>query len=308
MTKIYSKRSVQTSWDAGTLGVIGSFERQDMFCAQDTRTRNENSSRLFRCFPLWAAAFMAIAPECSLNAGLLVHYALDGNANDVVGDRDGTLFGAPTFSGNVPGPLTGFSTSSILLDGVVDRLGFDVPQGDTLSGTFSVAAWVNVQEFRNSSTHVVFGTRGPSDGSFDLQMGPFKRIRVDLGSGASIETIYDTPAVSYNLDEWHHVAVAVSPGSFDVYFDGGFVGLGSGPNNPLLWDQNHDIAVGSAEAQSGSVGYSFKGYIDDVRIYDHRLSSGEVADLYSGVPEPGSLAVLACLGLGGVAAFRRIKR
>ncbi|MBT3202567.1 MAG: PEP-CTERM sorting domain-containing protein, partial [Phycisphaerales bacterium] len=50
----------------------------------------------------------------------------------------------------------------------------------------------------------------------------------------------------------------------------------------------------------------FKGYIDEVRIYDRRLTDNDVAALYAAtIPEPCTLAILAAGGL--VAVIRKRK-
>ncbi len=75
-------------------------------------------------------------------AGEVSYWPFDQNAMDPVGGRHGILQGNAAFSTDIPPALAGFSTHSLMLDGNIDKMFYDVPAGDSLTGVFTVALWL----------------------------------------------------------------------------------------------------------------------------------------------------------------------
>jgi hypothetical protein len=91
---------------------------------------------------------------------------------------------------------------------------------------------------------------------------------------------------------WHHLVAVASEGAapglkVGMYLDGAFLGNVSSRG---FQDIGNDYQIGSFWTEWGWE-YS-KGIIDDIRIYDHVLTAGEVQGLYTAtaVPEPATLA------------------
>lgn len=265
-----------------------------------------NPVRLLRTSAIAATALLTFWPNA--RAALISYYPFDGNPNDAAGTRNGTLLGDATYSSNVP---PGFSGQSLSLDGTFDKMVYDVTGGDAVGGSFTVAMWVNPAELRPQGSQNFFGTRGPVDGSIDIKFRTDNsvnyKIRLDLGNGNAFSVIHDTPTFTFTLGRWYHVAVAVSPSSWNIYLDGSLLDSGVGPAAPVLWDANHDLAIGSINATTGPqgppLGEDFHGLIDDVRIYSTALTATEVKAL---VPEPQAICLLA-LGFlaSGIAQRKR---
>jgi len=228
--------------------------------------------------------------ERTLLSGLISYYPLEGNALDPVGGRNGTLIGGASFSNNVPSVISSFSTQSVSLDGNTGKVIYDVPNGDSVSGSYTVAMWVNDAERRPLGTQTFFGTRSPVDGSLDFKFIAGDSIRVDIGNGTGFPVIYDTPQINYNLNTWYHVALTVTPTEATIYFDGNPIGSTGTGFTPVLWDANHDIAIGGVSAgpgaNGGQFGEDFNGLIDDVRIYNYALSPTDIKNLSQGLGAP----------------------
>jgi hypothetical protein len=243
-------------------------------------------------------AAIHISPSTCRSA-IYLHYAFDGNAVDSVGGRNGTLIGDATFSSNVA-PGIG-STQSLALDGTLDKVIYDTAAADILSGSFTVALWANVASRRPAGTLTFVGTRGPGNQfGTDFKYRIDRFVRLDIGNGISgFLTISDTP-VSYNLNEWHHLAVTVTPTGYTLYFDGNPINSVGFAGTPLLLDAGHDLAVGAIDASlvpnGPPTGEDFHGLIDDFRIYDTALSASEVAALFAPVPEVSALLTWMLLG------------
>jgi len=99
------------------------------------------------------------------------------------------------------------------------------------------------------------------------------------------------------LNGWHHIAVTYDSGSPAndpiVYVDGAAVGVTEDftPAGVADGDGTNILYLGNMKIITDVLGYSFKGFIKDTRIYNRILSADEVADLaasendYSTVPE-----------------------
>ncbi len=261
---------------------------------------------------IWVVLAVMTLVGSNSHGALVSQWKFDGNANDSIGGRNGTLLGDAQFSANVP---DGFSGGSLALDGTLDKMIFDVTGVDQISGAFTVAAWVNLAESRPNGTLTWFGTRFPDDKGFDFKarLADNTAIRVDLGDGSSFPVISDT-SVNLGTNVWHHVAVAVQADQYDLFVDGILANhVAFGAFTPLLWDANHDIAIGAIGASGvpngPPFGEDFNGLIDDVRVYSTALSQQEVQDSMapepSGVPEPATVLFWSFgVLVGAVVAWR----
>ena len=105
--------------------------------------------------------------------------------------------------------------------------------------------------------------------------------------------VYDDTSV--NDGQWHHVAITVdgddSTNNYDLYVDGEWAGRDT---VRAIYDRWDSVTIGAASDP-------FTGSIDDVRIYNHPLSTEEIGQLYT-IPEPCSLLLL---GLGGLLIRKR---
>ena len=106
---------------------------------------------------------------------------------------------------------------------------------------------------------------------------------------------------------WTHIAATrSSSGEVTVYTNGNIVGHWD--NTPAPATVTQALTIGARwYSPSGSGPYElvsfFPGGIDDVRIYNRALSSGEIGSL-AVVPVPGAI-LLAALGTGLVGYLRR---
>jgi hypothetical protein len=252
------------------------------------------------CLSAAISASIAYSAEVS-------RWQFDGNAIDSVGNRNGTLLGDAKYSNNVP---PGKSGMSLQLDGTLDKMIYDVPSGDSLTGNFTVAAWVYLAADRPNGTLTWFGTRSPDQFGFDFKarLANNNAIRLDLGDGSSGFVISDT-SVGLGTNVWHHVAVAVQPNQYDLYVDGALANHAAFATFvPVLWDANHDIAIGAVSAlatpNGPPDGEDFNGLIDDVRVFNTALTAPEIRAL---IPEPQTLVLAVCglFAMGCHVATRR---
>jgi hypothetical protein len=125
---------------------------------------------------------------------------------------------------------------------------------------------------------------------------------------------FATPDVDYT--EWTHVVTTFTPGErFQVFVNGQFIGeavdddisgVAAGYQlDDSLYTGPADMWIG--QQFNGNDDWTFRGFIDEVAIYNYALSPAQIAAHYSAaVPEPGTATIaMVAVGAIGVLARRR---
>jgi len=198
------------------------------------------------------------------SAELVAHWTFDEGSGttavDATGNgHDGTLFGNPQWT-------DGYFGGCLKFDGSRDKV--DVPYSAELNpeNEFTVTLWASVDkavtDHQSPLTSRDSGAKGYIIYCNDENNWEFR-----VGQGRT-----GWPAVAFK--EWTHVAATYSNGEMKLYINGELVGEGSSTINPNT-EQVLRIGAGATE---GDGSMFFEGMIDDVRIYNHALSAGEVSE------------------------------
>lgn len=238
-------------------------------------------------------------------ASLIAHYAFDGDASDVSGNgHNGTVHGA-----TLTADRFGNQDSAYLFDGD-DYI--DIGNGLRQSFPMTVSAWVYQDTFDKGSVfHNDLNKNNHYYGAgFNILADG--KLRSGYGDGGYAahwsRRNKETQNSVLTTGEWHHL-VAV----FDRH------NINGTKNNVSFFVDGNLISEINKEGTGGSVGYGGYGgrigsgleaLIDDVRVYDHALSSDEVLSLYDAVtpvPIPSALLLFgsSLAGLLVVAKNRR---
>ena len=230
---------------------------------------------------LTAFVFMlaaALTGTASADSHLAAWWKLDDEGAGTVIDssgngHDGTIFGGATF---VPGILG----EALEFDGNNDYVNIDGYQGIVGDGTntpaFSVTAWIRKQGPLGGDGEIVgWGNSGTGNRmEFRFNSGN-NRIRIESGGGNAQN---DTELTT---DQWHHVALTVRENStyesgVNFYLDGLDDTRANTDSDPIHPTGNNDVKIGLRYNEDARL---FTGLIDDVRIYDLKLTGTEVQDI-----------------------------
>ncbi len=228
--------------------------------------------------------------------GLVSYWSFD--ANNIAGKtvKDGTGNYNGTISGNLK-KVKGKIGDALEFDGLEDNfIEIDSPEEFDFNEDFTWSAWIKTN---NSGPGVIFAkTGGP--GTDDK--GPKTLwvrngvLNLDTGWVGNVED------AGNNIDDnqWHHIAVAGTPGDSKVqYFvDGkatteGVLNLAQFPEDD--WVDKIFVFVGLDGRADGEFGM-FSGIIDEFSVYDRALDEGEVKQNFNSdqglaVDPNGKLAV-----------------
>ena len=203
-------------------------------------------------------------------AGLLAHYAMDGNLADsngifaagvVTGNRIDVAGGSIGYEAGVKGRAAVFNGAS----------GVRLPNGLVSSNNYSVALWLKPVQLTAFST-TFFGARNTDSW---LSLVPMGHAGV---SGASMlwsgTNWYDAGlGMNIPVGRWSHVAFTVRNGALNIYVDG--MKRFSGANFPHVFTNADGVfALGVNWWDT-----PYHGSMDDLRIYGSALSDADVAAL-----------------------------
>jgi len=201
----------------------------------------------------------------SAPAGLIGWWPGEGNANDVIGGNNGTPVNGVSFAPGKAGQAFSFNGANQYVSIVTTN---------ALAGTFSLEFWMMPMNL--NSTLGVIGSRGPSDGSYDMQLNGGS-IHGDIGNGSSWITTSADAAYSFSVGNWYHIASVVTQTNYAIYINGIVVGSGTYAfSHPLLFDANHLLEIGYL----GNYGEYMNGLMDEVSVYNRALSYDEIVEIY----------------------------
>src|SRR3989344_2838171 len=193
-----------------------------------------------------------------------------GIISDDIGSNNGALFGA-TWTPN------GRSGGAYSYDGVDDYIDLGTSSFNVLSNNeFTIAVWINPtsQELQVGEAFDSIISRGQYIYPFSIQLDNQNKLKGGARtSGASPYVFSSSPIVYGN---WIHVALSYINGNFSLYVNGI-------PDSSIV--KSGALSTSSANTTIGKLhnaGYYYHGVIDEVRIYDERLTSAEIKSLYDG--------------------------
>jgi hypothetical protein len=223
---------------------------------------------------------------------LRAHYAFENNAQDSSGSGNhGTATSLTYVMGKLGAQAAQFNGTSSNVT---------IPR--SVTDDFTVSMWVKTTDTAGAANAHWWAGKGLVDGEVggggadwgtSIVNGKFV---LGVGSAGGDTTL--ASSVNINDGAWHHVAATRdnTTGAITVYVDGVLRGSGTGPTGSRTFPPG--LRIGALQP-----GYNFlNGTIDDVRLYDHVLTSIEIAALANTPPE---LAIIggSTVNVGQTVAF-----
>lgn len=227
-----------------------------------------------------------VMTKLSSDSELLAHFSMDAGVGAVAHDssahlRDASFDGGPNWDAGTIG-------GGIAFDGVDDQLLASAP--DVLTANFTITAWVKRDGQPNDWAGIVFCRGGNTTSGLNFGTGIGLRYH---WAGEKWDWV---PGLAVPDDTWTFVALAVTPTAATIYMDDG-TGLRSetnvGPHAPEPFDAA--LTIGRDPNSSAR---SFRGSLDDVRVFARTLGATEIEALAAGLgsaadPAPAQLAALS---------------
>ena len=205
-----------------------------------------------------------------LRQGLVAWYPFDGNASDMsVNGKHGAVHGA-----TLGMDRHGHANKAYSFDGVNDYIQINNYKGILNDNTRSVGCWINPS--RISFQPIVTWGKPSTGKNWAFQMHYSGEIALGtFGSGGQRSSL------RLSTSNWMHVLVSFSGnnGNLNLFINSALDNtMTTGLN--LQTEGIFDVRIGRHNSGNGDPQF-FKGYIDDVRIYDRALSAAEVLALYN---------------------------
>jgi len=212
----------------------------------------------------------AYAIDVNLAAG---SHSLSATASEIF--QDGTLVNGPVWTGGKYGP-------GLQFDGINDYV--NIPHNNSLQPpNITVEYWIKgtLPQTDPGRYLVIDKSHGFTDVTGWVMQGLSATGQMEwgFGDGAAWRTVTSTVNILDNV--WHHIVGTYNGSQSILYIDGvqnNFLNTAAG-----IATNNRDVHIGVAWG-GGPFQRWFKGYLDDVRIYNRALSGPEVLDRYNNTP------------------------
>lgn len=204
--------------------------------------------------------------------------AVDSSGNSL----DGTISGGVTW-------VAGYQGTALNLGGVDGTVRLADATFATNPTVTSLSAWVLGGPANPGRTTFFWGAENLDGTGRQMQVHLPWENGTSYWRAPSGQIAFDTVGAGVASGSWNHWAFTKdsTDGDIKIYLNGAEVASGTGAGTT-------SVAAAWLGSQGGTERF-YDGAIDEVRVYDHELSLGEVQVL-AGVPEPSS-ALLAFVGL-----------
>jgi len=229
--------------------------------------------------------FAYSASAAVVTDGLVSWWKLDEtsgtSAYDSQGDNTGTVSGA-TWTTETAGVN---SSGALSFDGTSNYVDCGTDASLTLTNALTVEAWVNLDQVKAYQTIVSKWYDGGNIAwDFRMNVGGNK-LEFRLHDGTAERSIVGSTVLG--TDTWYHVA-----GTWDGFTAMVYVGTSQEGSSNITGTLGPVAETLIGNIQHPSANEYFSGKIDEARIYNRALTSGEIQQNYDAIPEPTTLLLL----------------
>lgn len=194
--------------------------------------------------------------------GLAAYWPFDGNANDISGNNaNGTLYGATLASDRF-----GNSNQSYLFDGVDDYMNTNLNSG--ISNQLTIALWLKSESTNDWSG--IITSRGYANSFSGFSLLPGGNICFYINTYTYVFTS------DFNIldNNWNFIAGTYDGSNLKLYINDSLIGITASSAGVSVPDF---FKIGNDDISNNRF---WKGYIDDVCIYNRALDDDELLAMY----------------------------
>jgi hypothetical protein len=134
----------------------------------------------------------------------------------------------------------------------------------TVSENYTVEFWFNASTFDNNPPVLMAYSSLTFQSTFAVEIRGGTSFSLYRKVGGTIAA-----DVSFGVNEWHHIACAVSSTRYTLYFDGNIVASGTNMDITTLFEQNDLLKIGGDWQP-------YNGYLDEIRIWNVTRTTAEI--------------------------------
>lgn len=214
-----------------------------------------------------------LAQQVDLQNGLVSYYPFNENANDVVGNNHGKVFGALHEDGRCGDMAYSFNGFENYIDCGNDR---------SLNGNWSgmsISVWVRpdvIPELQLATILAKWAFDTNKD-HFGIWLNSSYKVIMAVSAPGTMENgIFSKASLEYDM--WYHiVGTWHRNGEIRLYINGELDKVGKQTGRNINVRSTESLKIGR---QMGGRSRPYKGWIDEVRIYRRTLSEAEAQVLY----------------------------
>ncbi len=216
---------------------------------------------------------IAYSQQVDLERGLVSYYPFTENADDVVGENNGQVYGANRENGRCGDMAYSFNGFEDYID-----CGNDKSINGNWSG-LSISVWVRPDEISELQLATIMAKWAfdTDKDHFGLWLNSSYKVIMAVSSPGVMENgVFSKTSLTY--DEWHHiVGTWRKNGEIRIYIDGQLDKIGKQTGRYINVRSTESLKIGR---QIKGRSRPYKGWIDEVRIYKRALYDQEVQVLY----------------------------
>jgi len=203
-------------------------------------------------------------------AGMVAWYPGDGNANDIIGDNNGTLQGGVTFAPGEVAQAFNFNGIDSFVN-VTDAVNLHLQ-------SLTIDAWVNLTDSTQDRAIVIKSALALAGNDFAYGLRILAgghaegRITDAVGNFASVVS-----ASVLTLNQFQHVALTYDGAALKLYLNGVLDGTTSTSLIPVV--NTNPVSIGAWQSVSAGTIQYWLGLIDEVEIFNRALSQPEIQSI-----------------------------
>jgi hypothetical protein len=210
-------------------------------------------------------------PAVDLTDGLVAHYLLNNNADDVAGSYDGTVYGATALG------------DSIRFDGTNNYIDIGITN---TANPITYSIWISIDSLTNTSTPI--GSKVDSGYVENCELRVRTDGKIEFLNEYSQNNFHNTVSTTIiNTNQWYHIVVTITSTETKLYIDGTLEATTYG-NNLQGAFLNSPIAIGCSFYNQTYAMWTY-GKLSNFRYYNSAKDSDFVTLLNNEGYHPRSL-------------------